>query len=565
MNDFINNINLMHKNWIPSQTWETELRQNEQKDKVLQNKYPPTNLDKNKAKQYGKTVIRVIDKLDQQSIDKSTDAMIAISTLFSLPSLLSPIIGGIGGYLFSQSNKALKNQKKLSAFNGVMIGSGLYFIVHEFINAQLEKITTRIARFQARNKELNHISNFIIYNNKQQEEIDKKGLISTRLTNNTATKLNVGKTYKNAFSTLNEMKKDYQQYQKWKNDFKLNEKQNKEKLKTQIFSDDELSKAQIDRNRIINTIYKLELAANNEEINFQYAIDLVMYAAKMSGAVLATLLCCLIPKSSNIVNKSQTKNSFKLAIPLVIPIFSMITGAILMQYQKDSAKLGRYEKKKELLSNENSFITFDNNKRAEVNLQENAPQKNTSTIKSVISDIKSIKTMPERLKIMYADKGGLNIDDNLMSKLNISEEQKQEAELLQKQLFYSFEKIDEKSEGFSDDIDVVLRAIKTGLGTAINIGFNIFSLNLLTKRLKNYNNNKMPGFIEGLKLMKHLNKKDIIGIFVLPYIIKSTICVLLDTMSAHYRKKANKVGVMTAIKELEDERIYTKEYLQNII
>ena len=256
MNDFINNINLMHKNWIPSQTWETELRQNEQKDKVLQNKYPPTNLDKNKAKQYGKTVIRVIDKLDQQSIDKSTDAMIAISTLFSLPSLLSPIIGGIGGYLFSQSNKALKNQKKLSAFNGVMIGSGLYFIVHEFINAQLEKITTRIARFQARNKELNHISNFIIYNNEQQEEIDKKGLISTGLTNNTAAKLNVGKTYKNAFSTLNEMKKDYQQYQKWKNDFKLNEKQNKENPKTQFFSDDELSKAQIDRNRIINTIYK---------------------------------------------------------------------------------------------------------------------------------------------------------------------------------------------------------------------------------------------------------------------------------------------------------------------
>ena len=43
------------------------------------------------------------------------------------------------------------------------------------------------------------------------------------------------------------------------------------------------------------------------------------------------------------------------------------------------------------------------------------------------------------------------------------------------------------------------------------------------------------------------------------------ICVLLDTMSAYYRKKANKVGVMTAINELKDERIYTKEYLQNII
>ena len=39
MNDFINNINLMYKNWIPSQSWEAELRQNEQKDKALQNKY----------------------------------------------------------------------------------------------------------------------------------------------------------------------------------------------------------------------------------------------------------------------------------------------------------------------------------------------------------------------------------------------------------------------------------------------------------------------------------------------------------------------------------------------
>ena len=65
--------------------------------------------------------------------------------------------------------------------------------------------------------------------------------------------------------------------------------------------------------------------------------------------------------------------------------------------------------------------------------------------------------------------------------------------------------------------------------------------------------------------MKHLSGKDMLSIFVLPYIIKSTICIIIDTLSAQCRKKANKVGIMTAIKDLEDEKVYTKQYLENVI
>ena len=56
----------------------------------------------------------------------------------------------------------MKNQQKLSAFNGAMIGSGIYFIVNQFVNSQLEKEATRVARFQSRKNASNKLSEFVV-------------------------------------------------------------------------------------------------------------------------------------------------------------------------------------------------------------------------------------------------------------------------------------------------------------------------------------------------------------------------------------------------------------------
>lgn len=562
MIDFINNINLIYKNWTPSKEWESELRKNEKIDKVLIKKYPPSPDEKKYAKQYGNVVINVIDKLDQESIDKSTDALIAINTIFSLPTLLAPFIGGLGGYLTSKASKNLQNQKKISIFNGALIGSGIYFILREFISSQLEKETTRIARFQTRNNELKDISNFII---NTQEKNNKNEFSQSKISkDSTTSKLSAVETYKNAFNTLKEMKKNYKQYKEWKNNLKIKETKAKEKLENIQFTTEELNKAQKDRNKLINTIYKLELASNNEEINFQFAIDLVQFAAKISGATLATLLCLTIPqKTAKIKAQSNLVKYTKLLIPFAIPTFSLYLTAILAKFQKDSAKLGRYEKKKELASNKENFITFEDSKRKQINLS-NDSQEDKNLVKNIINDIKSIKTMPKRLNEMYSSYK-LPQEQAFDTNIKYSNKQIKDAELLQKQLFYTFEKIDEKSEGFSDDVDVILKTIKTGIGTAVNVFFNIYALNLLTQKLKDFNNQKIPNFFEGLKLMKNLERKDMIGIFVVPYVIKTIICLVLDSLLASCRKKTNKVGVMTAINELKDEKLYTPEYLQNFI
>jgi uncharacterized protein YjbI with pentapeptide repeats len=86
------------------------------------------------------------------------------------------------------------------------------------------------------------------------------------------------------------MKKDYKEYLNWKRKFQIKENENKENIKNVFFTEAELSKAQKSRNNLTNTVYKLEIAANNEEINFQFALDLIQYAAKMTGTILATLL-----------------------------------------------------------------------------------------------------------------------------------------------------------------------------------------------------------------------------------------------------------------------------------
>ena len=563
MIDFLNNINLIHKNWIPSEKWESELLENKEKDKILIKKYSPSQKERKYAKQYAKTIINIVDKLDQQSINKSTDAMIAINTIFSLPTILAPFLGGISGYFIAKNNNVLKNQKKLSAFNGAMIGSGIYFIISQFIRSQLEKETTRIARFQSRKNELNNLSDFVVKIDKENESLIKNGFIPTS-NEEVSSNLKATKSYKNAFKTLKEMKEDYKEYSKWKKDFKAKEQATKKILQKKIFTQEDLANAQKDRNKIINTIYKLELAANNEEINFQFALDLIQYAAKMSGAIIATLLCLTIPKTLTKINSQSNfiKNS-KLLIPFTIPVISLYLAAVLAKFQKDSAKLGRYETKKELISNEESFITFDDFEKNNVHVKKVFLEKQ-GFITRIINDIKSIKTMPKRLNNMYSDYK--NSENKILKKdIDLTSEQKRNAELLQKQLFYSYEKIDEKSEGFTDDMDVLLNTTKISIGTIVNVGFNIYSINLLTKKLKNFNRQKIPGFFEGLKLMKNLGRKDMINIFIVPYIIKSTLCIILDTLSATCRKKTNKIGIMTAINDLKDERVYTPEYLNNVM
>ena len=107
---------------------------------------------------------------------------------------------------------------------------------------------------------------------------------------------------------------------------------------------------------------------------------------------------------------------------------------IFLKFQKDSAKLGRYEKKKELFSNENNFITFEDEKKKNINTQ-NDSTKNKKPIKEIIDNIKSIKTMPKRLNTMYSDYKPFNKEvDN--KNIELTENQIQDAKLLQKQLFF---------------------------------------------------------------------------------------------------------------------------------
>ena len=154
--------------------------------------------------------------------------MIAINTIFSLPTLLAPFLGGISGFFIAKNNNVLKNQKKLSAFNGAMIGSGIYFIINQFIRSQLEKETTRIARFQSRKNELNNLSDFVVGKDKDDENLIKNGFIPTS-NEEKYSNLNTAKSYKNAFKTLKEMKEDYKEYSEWKKDFKTKEQATKEK------------------------------------------------------------------------------------------------------------------------------------------------------------------------------------------------------------------------------------------------------------------------------------------------------------------------------------------------
>ncbi len=321
-------------------------------------------------------------------------------------------------------------------------------------------------------------------------------------------------------------------------------------------------KAEKDRDNLLNIVKKLEFASNNYEINAELGVKTIAAIASLisvSGGFLLSWILSRIssklstPKSANLINYMS-----KLTIPAGFIGTIFLVGP-LTKITKDAARLGRYKEKSDFLQNPTNFISFTDEEKNSIKVLQTNNNENVSTTKNIIKNFRDIYEMKEEIAEFNKYKKEQNQEElklrESLKQIPISDKQIAEAKRLQKQAFIVFEKIDDKSESFVDDTNAALSSLSTLInGTTCTIA-NLLTLKFFGNKISEFTKDKkMPGFWEGLKLTKNLKFKDLVLIFIVPFLVTRLVILGVNSNSSEIKKYACQIGIMSAMQDLEDPK-----------
>lgn len=570
--EFFDTIRQLKTNWEPYKKWELEQQKKEKQTEELRKKYPHTKEELEEAEQYGRTLVDVINTMDQYSIDKSEDAMVVVDGCKAAFELLAVGLGAGLGTLFQRTSFIKKKPQYTMhcPIVGIMLASMIASIFTNIWGSKMEKEASRVARFETRQKPLKDTRPFVIFKKhqiKEAEEIAKTlPEVEEHRTATINSSLNPIETILKAKKTTTELAKAYEPYLKWKKEYLEQEKLKPAKFKKLNPSPDELKKAEIEKEAMVNVIEKIETYSLNYLMNIQMALCMlrvmVLGGSAAIGAGIAKLIDHL-QKTKVLSKDSAGLNMAKIGLAPLLSIGAvMVTLGPIVKLTKDAARVGRYKAKKELKSNPEEFTGFDDEKRKTVKVPEISAPKSKGFWATLKQDIKDIK----QFKIDYAEyhnylktehKKELKLQEAL-KRVKISEQQDKDSINLQRKAFYSFEKMDEKAQRYTDDTDGAVDIVKNVTTSFLNATGKIISFTLLFDKLTKYNNGKFPEFSDMPKLLKHFKGADIAKI-VVPFILPPFINVLMTIKGTQIKKQAGKIGIMEAIKDLDDPRNFLDE------
>lgn len=567
--EFFDTIRQVRSNWNPYKKWEIEQQEKEKQNENLRKKYPPTPEELEQAKQYGRTIVDAINVMDQHSIDKSEDAAFAVRQAFLFIKLAGLFLGGgIGASgIFKRASQSSAEGKIYSSIIGMIIAGTITSAVCNIYGAQIEKQASRIARYQTREKDLKDFRNFVIYTPEQIQEAQEltKSMPDIKIEKHLDLKksFNLYEVFSKAYKTTSELAKDYKEYSKWKNNYLKEETIKRKTFESMQPPEEKLHKAQKDRDVMLNTIRKIENSSLSYLMDMRLALMCFIIGISAVGMGLGigfVKAMDKLQKTKLFMQKASGSNTAKLTGLKLIPIaFIMFAVGPMIKLQKDAARIGRYKAKSEMLLNPQNFIGFDDKQKKQVSKEENIKTKKRSFSSELKKDLKNIK----QLKKDYAEyhnyqnneyKQELKLNEAL-KQVKISKEQEIAAKNLQKQAFYSFEKMDEKAQRFTDDTDAAVDITNGLISRTINGLAKIYTTFLAFKTVDRYK--KDLSNLKTKELLKQIMSKakgnDIIKVF-LPTILAPVLTIPFEIKGLQIKKEAGKIGVMTAMNDLDDPK-----------
>ena len=496
--------------------------------------------------QRGQTIIRAIDIMDEYSQKRAEDMEVATQSAMGLALEFLTLTGdGLGFFLGNLKpvkqflSKILKNQtnKKTPAFIlsiiptivGGILGTVASFPLQAWA-AKAEVSASRKGRFEAMRKELNNPNGFAILTEEQIKEAKEKSkqiqLEEDKSKNQLKSKLKdiLG------IESLKALAGESKEYKQQKRAFEA------ELLETQSHLNDKMSEKEIenakkDQQLLTKLVEKIDIAsqdyAENAELAADTATSVVLGASFLVDFAITKLMSACKVKSADKISAAT-----KIA-GLLLSLGTAIIGA---QVSKQASRVGRFKVKQELMKNPENFVYVDDEKIANIKDFELTQKKKEGIFSFLKNAYKNNKEFEKYKKTTAKDEKRFY---KAVETLKLSDEQLKDAKVLQRNAFRTFNKVDENSQKYSENIEALGQAImypisliSSGIGMAIG-------LPIIARKTKN-------------SVQQVQNFAKYMGIVLL-----STVpTILINAYNTKEQKKASRVADMLAINEMQDYRTF---------
>ncbi len=499
----------------------------------------PEKIDNNDI-QRGKTLIHAIDVMDEYSQKRAEDMEVATETAvgYGLDAAIfgGAAVGGVIGNLKPVKNsiqkyfKNSKNKKIIAAALpmgvGAIAGIIAAFPLYAWA-AKAEIAASRRGRFEAMRKDLKNPKGFAILTDEQAKLAHERAK-SIVLESDKKSHFQFGQGIKN----LKEMALDSNEYKAHKKQFDL-ELMEAEKHFNDRMTPEEVLKAKKDRQLLTKLVEKIDIASQDYAENAELATQTAVVGALGLGTLFNMLLSKFL-KAMKI--KSEGKiTAITQVISVVIPVALSVAAA---QIQKQASRVGRFKVKQELLNNPEKLVYVSDENADEIKNIKVPKDRKENIFKFLTNVWKDNREYNKYKKTIARDEEKFY---KAVETLDLTPEQLKDAQTLQRNTFKTFNKVDEKSQKYSESIEALGQAVAlpvsllfTGAGAAFGTKYLIKSGNLKSKLEMASNMSKYIGII----LLSSIP-----SIFVNAYITKE-------------QKKASRIANMLAINEMQDYRFF---------
>ena len=497
----------------------------------------PESIDQNDI-QRGKVLIRAIDVMDEYSQKRAEDMEVATETAvgYGLDAAIfgGAAVGAVVGNLKPVKNALMKHlgKDKYSKYvgKGLPLGIGaLAGMIAAFPMfawaAKAEVAASRRGRFEAMRKDLKNPKGFAVLTEAQIKEAEKK-----------AQNIVINDSKKSAFSlsnglkTIKEMALDSKEYKAHKKQFDL-ELLEAEKHMNDEMTPEEILKAKKDQQLLTKLVEKIDIASQDYAENAELATQALVVGTLGFG----TLFNLLLSKALKAMKiKSEGKiTAIAQIVAAIIPVILSIASA---QIQKQASRVGRFKIKQDLLNNPSKLVYV-----ADENLAD-------------LKDVNVIQDRKEGLFKFLAHAWENNKEYNNYKKttakqeekfykaietLELTPEQMKDAQTLQRNTFKTFNKVDEKSQKYSESIEALGQAITLPISLIFTAVGLIIGTKYLTKGVKSNSKLEMAS-----NFSKYLTA---ILLSILP-------SIGINAIITKEQKKASRIADMLAINEMSDYR-----------
>ncbi len=322
-------------------------------------------------------------------------------------------------------------------------------------NSQQKK-ASRIGRYQAKQNDLKDITNFVIYTPEQiaqAEEIAKK--IPDKKERSGLIKI---------IKELQAIGRDEKAYKQW-----LASKDDKEieKLKSLNLTPEQLKTANEDKELIVDAVKEINIKAEEYSENIENAFDTLGMLSWLI-AIPAGFVINSVMKLLKLPQKIRTPISF--LVPLLTSISLSTSGTVV---QKEASKVGRYVARKDLLNNPARLMAYSDEDMQKAE-KVKAPEQKKTVFEKIANSFVFLNTYQKDKKEYNNYKKNIAQKQEKLQKafeqIPISNEQRKDAEKLQKKVFLAFDEIDEMSQRYSEDVEAGCEIAKNVMGNLWGLG-----------------------------------------------------------------------------------------------